>query len=207
MARPGRWGGTLLLATAIAHAGPAVAVPDLAGSIEVAARLPGQLAGDIVGGAGLISAATLALAADGLALLDANPVSRPVLRGFFSQVGHRAAMALSWTASGALEGLRGEDIERLPEAPATYLTAAPGVGRVDTALSGVAALGLAVHDAISGPALVLLRAIGSESLAARLATRREDARVAALGPLPLAVPCPQSDPEQGAPGEIGARGC
>jgi len=83
-----------------------------------------------------------------------------------------------------MEGLRGEDIERLPEAKATYLMADPGIGRLDTTLDGVRAIGLGISDALTMTPLALLRLLGANRAAERLAQHQANARTRALGPLP-----------------------
>ncbi len=175
---------TLVWLATLVPAG-AGAAPDPAGAARALAHAPFVVAGDLCGAAGLASAAAIALAGDALALVDDNRLSRPVLRGVASGLVHRVALAASWIGTGALEGLRGEDIERLPEARATYLEAAPGVGRVDTLLDAGAALGLAAGDLASAPLLALLRAVGAGATADALELQRKEARVRALGPDPL----------------------
>lgn len=184
---------TLVWLAALAPAG-ARAAPDPLGATAALARAPLVVAGDLCGAVGLASAATIALAGDALALVDDNPLTRPLLRGTASGVVYRLALATSWIGTGALEGLRGEDIERLPEAPATYLEAAPGVGRIDTLLDASGAARLAVGDLTSAPLLALLRAVGATGAAERLAQSRKEARVSALGPDPLPPPGPGDAP-------------
>ena len=159
--------------------------PDMDGAIETLVAGPLKVAGDALGGVGLAGAAGCAAAGDLLSLADANPLTQPLLRGVASRTVHRLALALSWTSTGLLEGLRGEDIERLPEASATYLVAARGVGRLDTFVSGVRALGLAFHDGLIIPPLVILHLAGAQEMAERLSRRQEEARIDALGPTAL----------------------
>jgi hypothetical protein len=144
---------------------------------------PLRVAGDAAGGAGLVSAAALGLGADAISLIDDNRVSRVALRGLASGLVDRIALGVSWAGTGALEGLRAEDIERLPEPMATYLEAAPGLGRLDTFLSGIMAFGLLARDAVLGPAAFALYATGFNAQAERIETRLDDARTRALGPL------------------------
>jgi hypothetical protein len=169
--------------------------PDPLGAAGALADGASRTAGDWIGGAGLIGAAGLALVGDGIALLDHNRLTRPLLRGAVSAATRRVALGVSWSTTGILEALRAEDIERLPEAPETYRSAAPFVGRLDTALSGAAALGLGVGDLCSAPVLSVLRLVGAEELAGALARRRTNARIDALGPEPL----PDSQPEPNSP--------
>ncbi len=180
---------TLVWLAALAPTG-ARAAPDPFGALATLARTPLVVAGDLCGAAGLGSAALIALGGDAIALIDDNPWTRPLLRGAASGFVHRIALATSWIGTGALEGLRGEDIERLPEASATYLEAAPGVGRVDTLLDAGSAASLAVGDLASAPFAVLLRAFGATTAADRMELWRREARVRALGPEPLAPPPP-----------------
>jgi hypothetical protein len=162
------------------HAGPE---PGKAWAALV--ETPLKTTGDVIGAAGLISASVVALAGDAVALIDATYVPPGPLGGWVSGPIKRLGMTLSWTGTGALEALRGEDIERLPEDPATYRTAAPGRGRLDTFLTGVGAIRLAVRDLVTGPALVVLRLVGTNALAERVERGNADARTRLLGPLPL----------------------
>jgi hypothetical protein len=164
--------------------GIASGAPDIDGAIDALVSGPLRTAGDAVGGVGLIAAAGCAGGGDLISLIDANRLTRPLLRGAVSQAVRRLAMAVSWTATGALEGIRNQDIERLPEAEATYLSAAPGMGRIDTFIGGIRALGLALSDGLSTPPQVTLRLLGANELAGRLTRRQENARIDALGPLP-----------------------
>jgi len=176
----------LLLASALAlPSGAAAAWPDPPGAVSAAIDMPLRAGGSAIGGLGLIGASLVALAGDAVAVVDANRWTEPWLRGAASGVVHRGALLVSTVSTSALEALRGEDIERLPEAHAAYLSAAPGLGRMDTALTGGAALRLAAGDLLSWPPLVVLRLVGAERTADRLAASRLDARVAALGPSPL----------------------
>lgn len=163
------------------------AAPDPGAALEAAVDMPLRSIGSALGGVGLLGASLLATAGDAVHLVDANRLTRPVLRGVVSGSVRRGALAVSTASTSLLEALRGEDIERLPEAHATYLQAEPFTGRVDTALTGGAALRLAVGDLLSWPALVVLRGVGAEGWADRLDAARTDARVAMLGPLPLAA--------------------
>lgn len=161
---------------------PARAAPDVDGALAALVAGPLDTTGDLIGSAGLMTAGVTGLAGDGIALLDDNRYTGLVLRGFASGLVHRLAMGISWTATGALEGLRGEDVERLPEAAATYLMAAPGVGRFDTIFTGVQALELAIEDALLHPLVFVLHATGVNDTAGRLSRRLEDSRDRALGP-------------------------
>ena len=159
--------------------------PDPLGAVAALAQGSSRAAGDVIGGAGLVGAAGIALGGDGIALLDDNRLTRPALRGVLSGATHHAALAVSWSSTGVLEALRAEDIERLPEAIETYRSAAPFVGRLDTALSGAAALRLGVGDVCWAPVLSLLRLVGADEQASALIRRRTEARISALGPEPL----------------------
>jgi hypothetical protein len=174
-----------LLIACVAPTSPAdAALPDAPAALRALLRAPGRVAGDAVGGVGLVGAATAALAGDAVSLIDDNRFSRPLLHGLASGVLKHVALALSWTATGALEGLRAEDIERLPEASPSYLEAAPGVGRLDTFASGVGALWLAVRDAVAAPPEVALHLVGARETARALQQSQSEARTRLLGPLP-----------------------
>jgi hypothetical protein len=169
--------------------------PDPLGAVTALVQGTSRAAGDLIGGAGLVGAAGIALVGDGIALLDDNRLTRPVLRGVLSGATHHAALAVSWSFTGVLEALRAEDIERLPEAIETYRSAAPFVGRLDTALSGGAAIRLGVGDLSCAPVLSLLRLVGADAQASALARRRIEARIDALGPEPLPRRRPEPAPQ------------
>jgi len=170
-----------ILSLTAAH--PTQAAPDLGGAAEAIVSTPFRVAGDLVAAGGLSAAAVVGLAGDGVALIDDNPLTRPVLRGIPSGCVRRVALALSQGSTGLMEGLRAEDVERLPEPRAAYLENAPGAGRLDTLVTGLGSLRLAVEDALGGPALVLLRAVGARATADRLSDLQRDERTRVLGPL------------------------
>jgi hypothetical protein len=174
------------------------AAPDPVGALVDLARAPLTVSGDAIGGVGLCAAAAIATAGDAVALVDANRFTRPLLRGLASGFVQRAALVVSWTSTGALEALRGEDIERLPESSATYLEAAPFTGRLDTLTDGLAAGRLAIGDLLHAPLGVGARLVGARASADRLAVRRAEARTNALGPLPL-PPAPAYEPPPAPP--------
>lgn len=190
--------GLATLATAtLVPADRARASPDPEGALRALLEAPPTLLGNTLGAGGLIAAAGLGLAGDALSLIDANPATRPFLRGVVSRALRRTALGISWTATGALEGLRAEDIERLPEARATYLAAAPGVGRLDTLLDGLGAARLAVGDLFAAPGLAALRLVGSAERGRALARRRREARIRLLGPEPApGYPAPEPSPRR-----------
>lgn len=167
----------------LSEARPAHAGPDLDGAAAALVSTPFRVAGDLVAVGGLSAASIVGLAGDGLALVDDNALTRPVLRGIPSTCVRRVALALSQGSTGLMEGLRAEDIERLPEPRAAYLENAPGVGRLDTLVTGLGSLRLAVEDAVGGPALVLLRATGARGAADWIANLQRDERIRVLGPL------------------------
>lgn len=174
------------------------AAPDPVRAIESLVRGPLRVSGDLVGGLGLCLASGVALLSDGVSWIDDNRLTRPLLRGALSRGGHYAALGISHGSTGILELLRGEDIERLPEARATYLEAAPGYGRWTTFATGLAALELGIGDGLATVPLALLYAGGAETWAARLARRREEARTRGLGPLtPEAPPGNASEEARG----------
>jgi hypothetical protein len=168
----------ILTAARSAHAGP-----DLAGAADALVSTPFRVAGDLVGVAGLSAASVVGLIGDGVALLDANPLTYPVLHGIPSGCVRRVALALSQGSTGLMEGLRAEDIERLPEPSVAYLQNAPGAGRLDTLLTGLGSLRLGLLDALAGPALVVLRASGAHATAERVSGWQHDDRIRVLGPL------------------------
>jgi hypothetical protein len=162
---------------------PAHAGPDLDAAAGALVSTPFRVAGDLIGAGGLSAASLVGLAGDGVALVDDNRVTRVVLRGIPSTCVRRLALALSQGSTGLMEGLRAEDVERLPEPSAAYLENAPTAGRLDTFLTGLGSLRLAVEDAVTGPALVVLHATGAESAAESLSGWQRDERIRVLGPL------------------------
>jgi hypothetical protein len=159
--------------------------PDVPAAWAALVETPLRVTGDSAGAAGLLCAPAVALVGDAVALVDATWLPAGPLEGWLSGPVHRVAMAVSWTGTSILETLRAEDIERLPEAMATYRGAAPGVGRLDTLLSGVGALRLAVRDLLTGPVLAMLHLGGADGVATRLERDRDEARTKLLGPLTL----------------------
>jgi hypothetical protein len=164
-------------------AAPAHAGPDIRGALRELIATPFRVTGDVIGAGGLAGAAAIGLCGDGLALADANRWTEPILFGVASRPVRWLALGVSQGATGALEGLRAEDVERLPEAREAYLENAPGVGRLDTALTALGALRLGVEDALTGPALFALRAVGSSTVADSVARFTRDERIRTLGPL------------------------
>ncbi|MFI5316521.1 MAG: hypothetical protein ACHQ6T_12535 [Myxococcota bacterium] len=167
----------------LALAPRAVAAPDVGGALRALVATPLRVTGDALGAGGLLAASALGLCGDGLALADANRWTEPILFGVASGALRRLALGVSQGSTGALEGLRAEDIERLPEPREAYLENAPGAGRLDTALTGLGALRLALEDALSGPLLFALRGAGAHAAADAVAGWSRDERIRALGPL------------------------
>jgi hypothetical protein len=137
----------------------------------------------VIGAAGLSAASVVGLAGDGVALVDGTEFTKPVLQAVPSTCVRRVALALSQGSTGLLEGLRAEDVERLPEPSVAYLDNAPGAGRLDTLLTGLGSLRLAVEDAVGGPVLVLLYGAGAQQSAEGVAGFMRDERIRVLGPL------------------------
>ena len=167
----------------LAAARTSQAGPDPSGAAEALVSTPFRVAGDAIGAVGLSAASVVGLAGDGVALLDANRFTEPVLRGIPSTCVRRVALALSQGSTGLMEGLRAEDVERLPEPGVAYLENAPGVGRLDTLLTGLGSIRLAVEDALLGPTLVLLRISGASESAESVTEWLRDERIRVLGPL------------------------
>jgi hypothetical protein len=171
-------------------AGRAAAGPDPEGAVRALVATPFAVAGDAIGAVGLVGASAVGLCGDGLSLVDANPVTKPILFGVASGAVRRVALGLSQGSTGFLEGLRAEDIQRLPEPDAAYLENAPGVGRLDTALTGLGSVRLLVEDALTGPALFALRAVGARGPADAVSDFARAERIRVLGPLVNEPPLP-----------------
>ncbi len=177
----------LFLCLSLSAPAPSDARPDPTGAVAALLDGPFDVAGDLIGGAGLVVASGLGMAGDVLALIDRNRVTRHLLFGVLSRPTHALALGVSNGSSALLEGLRREDIERLPEPASAYLDSAPTAGRLDTLLSGLGSLGLAPGDLLAAPAIFGLRAVGAREPASGIARRRQEARTRALGPLPAEV--------------------
>ncbi len=178
------WAWALLALWALPHS--ARGAPDIDGAVASMLTGPLKAVGSVIGGTGMIASAGIGLAGDVTSLVDRNPLTRPFLRGAVSRALQRVALGISWTTSGVAEGLRLIDIERLPEASATYLLAGRGVGRLDTLLGGLGALRLGLSDGVTTLPLTVLRLTGAQASSERLVQRQVDARINALGPTPLA---------------------
>lgn len=178
------WRSALALALALGGASRAGAAPEPLGALVDLGRAPLAVSGDVIGGTGLLGASLVATLGDVIALVDDNRV----LRGVASGGVHLLARGVSWTGTQALELLRGEDVERWPEAAAAYREAAPFAGRLDTAASGVGAFNLALRDALLGPPAALLRGVGLQGAARSLAQSRREAALRTLGPPPAPPP-------------------
>ena len=173
-------------AVSLAAAPPAAAeVPDAKGAAIALVRTPLRVAGDLTGGLTQLGATGVALLGDAVSLVDANRVTKPLLRGGLSRTIGAAAFAVAWTGSQTLQLLRFEDVERLPEPPAAFIGSARSAGRLDSTLGGLATLTLGLRDALLGTSEVLLRASGASDAADRVAHHLYEARVRTLGPDPL----------------------
>ncbi len=162
----------------------AAAKPRIGKALGTTLVAPLIILGDLGGGLGLVSASIVGLAGDSIAAIDDNRITHPVLKGFVSQPLKRVGLGISHLSTGWLEGLRGEDIERLPESQAAYLEAAPVMGRIETFSTGVRALGLGVHDLITAPLWFGAELVGIERWRTSIYRTRRNARIQALGPEP-----------------------
>ena len=166
-------------------AAPTRAAPDAPGAAIALVRTPLRVVGDLTGGVTQLAATGVALVGDGISLIDDNRVSRPLTHGALSKTVQAAGFAVAWTGSQLLQLLRLEDIERLPEPPAAFIGTAPGAGRLDATLGGLAVLALGLRDGLLGTSEGLLRASGANDAADAVAFNLEQARVRTLGPDPL----------------------
>jgi hypothetical protein len=134
--------------------------------------------GDGAGAVGLLSAGMLGLGGDVVALVDDNEYSTIVLRGLFSKTIRRTALGISQMFSGGMEGMRGEDINGLPESMKGYTE--PELGdlqsRLPTLERGLGSAGLAVVDGVCNPLLFLLRLAGVEDPAKAIVDSQVQAR-------------------------------
>jgi len=156
--------------------------PDVGGALRALVATPFRVTGDAVGAVGLVTAAAVGTVGDGMALVDANRFTEPFLFGLLSGTVRRVGLGISQAATGALEGLRAEDVERLPEPREAYLDNAFGVGRLDTALTGLGTLRLGVEDLLAGPAVFALRGVGATDAARAVEGFGRDERIRVLGP-------------------------
>jgi hypothetical protein len=174
---------TALALLVLAAAARAHAAPDPGAALHALLATPLRVTGDAVGAGGLAGAAALGLVGDGISLVDANRWTEPILFGALSTPVKWLALGVSQGSTGFLEGLRAEDVERLPEAREAYLGNEPGIGRIDTALTALGALRLALEDVVTGPARFALHAVGANDAARRVSDFARDERIRALGPL------------------------
>ncbi len=174
---------TALALLVLSLAARAHAAPDPGAALHALLATPFRVTGDAVGGAGLFGASALGLCGDGLSLVDANRFTEPFLFGAVSTPVKWLALGVSQGSTGLLEGLRAEDVERLPEAREAYLDNRPGLGRLDTALTALGALRLALEDTVTGPARFALHAVGANGAARRVSDFARDERIRVLGPL------------------------
>lgn len=151
--------GVLILALA-AGPTPAVAAPDFDGAADALVATAFDATGDLVGSAGLVSAAVLGAGGDLVALIDDNEVTRVVLRGVLSKAIRLTALGTSQMSTGALEGFRGEDFANFPEPAKDYLDPENFEVRVATLVEGVGALALGTVDILANPSLFILRLVG-----------------------------------------------
>ncbi len=157
-----------MTALLLVPASGALAAGDYDGAVSAMVALPLDLVGDIYGGIGLMGAAVIGGAGDILALVDDNSLTRPYMRAGFSRSFKAGALAVSHTASGALEGGRGQQLVAYPEPAKRYLNRGGKIShnteaRLGTLQAGFsAALPLAVADLLTNTALIFTRAMGSE---------------------------------------------
>ncbi len=175
-----------LTALLLVPASGARAAADYDGAMSALISLPLDFVGDVYGGLGLMGAAVIGAAGDVLALVDDNAVTRPYLRAGFSRAFKAGALAVSHTASGALEGGRGQQLAAFPEPATRYLKRGGKIShkteaRLGTLQAGFSAAGpLAIADVLTNTALVFTRLMGSEE-ADSLATWQSDFRGHMIG--------------------------
>jgi hypothetical protein len=180
----------VLLALALLAPSHARALPDPPGAILALFDSSFAATGDLLGGSALLLAAGVGAVGDVVQVVDANRVTRPLLGGFASGGVHRLALGVSNLGTGALEGLRAGDVERLPEPAEAYLETEWAAGRFWTFADGIGALWLSVGDLLAGPARFGLRLAGARGTAERVEASRDDAAVRWLGPPPLPPAAP-----------------
>ena len=124
---------------------------------------PFRVAGDAIGAVGLVGGRGRRPGGRRRGAGRREPASRsPSCRASRAACVRRVALALSQGSTGLMEGLRAEDVERLPEPAAAYLDNAPGVGRFDTLLIGLGSIRLVVEDALGGPGAGAAADLGRE---------------------------------------------
>jgi hypothetical protein len=151
--------------------------PDPAGAVRALVATPFRVAGDAVGAGSLLGASLLGTFGDAVSLAD-DPYGLALLSGPVK----RLALGVSQGGTGFLEGLRAEDIERLPEPRAAYLGNAPFLGRLDTAWTGLGVIRLSLEDTLTGPALFALRLAGASGAADSVSAFVRNEQLAVLGP-------------------------
>jgi len=164
-----------------ASPGGAKAGPDVDGAVDALISAPLNTLGDLAGSLGLITGAVGGTVGDLVALLDDNEYSRVVLRGFISTTIQRITLGLSQTMTGAMEGNRGEDFDRYPEAAGAYLTSRDTAKRLETLEAGLGAIYVAVTDAIGQPLLVLTKGAGAQGPTDQIESWQKKVRERYLG--------------------------
>jgi hypothetical protein len=164
------------LAFALLVAPGARAQPDIDGAVDALISTPFDTFGDVAGSAGMMFGALGGLTGDIVALVDDNEVTRVLLRGVFSTTIRRLSLSTSQTFTGAMEGMRAEDLNGLPEPIAHYMDPKDMSGRVDTFTKGLGALQLAVVDTVGNPTQFLMRLVGATSQADSVAKWQTDSR-------------------------------
>lgn len=173
--------GAVLFASVLAAViggspGAAKGASDIDGAVDALISTPLDVFGDAAGALGLVASAGFGVLGDVAAVVDDNEYTRVLLRGIFSTTIHRVALGTSQMFTGGMEGLRAEDFTAFPESPGDYLDRAPVQTRIDTASTGLGALGLGVVDLMANPGLFLTRLIGMEQQAADIARSQANVR-------------------------------
>lgn len=175
--------GVLIATAIVSFAGAAKAGPDVDGAVDATISWPLETAGDFVGSLGLITSSVGGCLGDAIALLDDNEYSRVVLRGFLSTTVRRMFYGVSTLSTGALEGLRAENLRNYPEASDGFLDPDGLSGRIDSFEAGLGGVYVMTIDALTGPVLLFTRAVGLTGVADDVKEFKDSRRKRYFGPL------------------------
>jgi hypothetical protein len=178
-----RFCGVLVATAMVSFAGAAKAGPDVDGAVDALISWPAETAGDFVGSAGLITSSLGGALGDGIACIDDNEYTRVVLRGFLSTTVRRMFYGLSTPSTGALEGLRAENLRNYPESSGAFLDPDGLSGRIDSFEAGLGGVYVMAIDALTGPVLLFTRAVGLPGAADDVAEFKDSRRERYFGPL------------------------
>ena len=103
--------------------------------------------------------------------------------GFLSTTVRRMFLGVSNLSTGALEGMRAENLRNYPEGAAGFLDPDGLTPRIDAFEAGLGGMYVMTIDALTGPVLLLTRAVGLNGAADHVAEFKDARRDRYFGPL------------------------